>query len=70
MIKVNLHLAMAKAGIKKQTELARQARMTKSQLSLLFNEKAKGLTFKTLDKLCEALDCGVGDILEHIPNKR
>jgi DNA-binding Xre family transcriptional regulator len=25
---------------------------------------------KTLNKLCEALDCGIEDIMEYIPDKR
>ena len=61
---------MAHAGVKRQSQLAEKTGLTKSQLSLIFNEKAKGLTFKTLDRLCEALDCGVGDILEYVPGER
>jgi len=70
MIKVNLHLAMAKAGVKKQTELAQRASLTKSQVSRLFQEKTTGITWATLSRLCEALNCGVGDLLEFVPDEK
>lgn len=69
MIKVHLHLAMAKAGIRKQTELAHLAGLTKSQVSRLFQEKTTGINWRTLDRLCAALDCKVGDILEYVPDE-
>ena len=27
------------------------------------------VSWKTIDTLCELLECDVGDILEHVPNK-
>ena len=35
-------------------------------LSILKNEKAKGVRFETLNKICAALDCQPGDILEYV----
>jgi putative transcriptional regulator len=39
--------------------------ITMANLSILKNEKAKAIKFSTLEKICEALDCQPGDILEY-----
>ena len=44
--------------------LAETVGMTNVNLSNLKTGKAKAIRFATLDKLCEALDCQPGDILE------
>lgn len=35
-------------------------------ITKLYNEKTDGIKFDTLDALCKALDCNVGDIIEYI----
>ncbi len=58
----------------KLTEKLEQAQMTayrlaqlteihETQIGKLKNGNAKGITFETLDKLCEALSCEPGDLL-------
>lgn len=64
-IRVNLAVVMAQRRMS-LNELSRQVGITLSNLSILKNEKAKGIRFDTLDKICRALDCQPGDILEHI----
>jgi len=36
-----------------------------ANLSLLKSSKVKGVRFETLDKICAALECQPGDLLEH-----
>ena len=36
-----------------------------ANLSILKNGRARAIRFETLEKLCEALDCQPGDILEY-----
>ena len=36
-----------------------------STLSRICNGKTSSIDFSTLDKICDALDCEVSDILEH-----
>ena len=36
-----------------------------ANISILKNGKAKAIKIQTLDKICEALDCEPGDILEY-----
>ena len=45
--------------------LAERVGITAANLSVLKTGKAKAVRFSTLDKICEALDCQPGDILEY-----
>lgn len=47
------------------TELADKVGITVANMSILKTGKAKALKVSTLAKLCEALDCQPGDILEY-----
>ncbi len=60
---VNLDVMMAKRKIS-SNELAERVGITAANLSVLKTGKAKAVRFSTLDKICEALDCQPGDILE------
>ncbi len=55
---------MAKNKIRSK-ELAAILGITEANLSLLKNGKVKGMKIETLDKLCIALDCQPGDLLEY-----
>ncbi|AXU00191.1 helix-turn-helix transcriptional regulator (plasmid) [Klebsiella pneumoniae] len=44
--------------------LAAYVGITEQNLSLLKSGKVKGIRFETLSKICEALNCQPGDILE------
>lgn len=50
------------------TQLAQKVGITIANLSVLKNGKAKAVRFSTLAKLCDALDCQPGDILEYRKN--
>jgi putative transcriptional regulator len=45
------------------TELSKQVGVSLVNLSVLKNDRAKAIRFSTLTAICEALDCGVGDLL-------
>jgi len=47
------------------TELAERVGITMANISLIKNGRVKALKISTLTKLCEALDCQPGDILEY-----
>lgn len=64
MIIVNLDVMMAKRKIS-SNELAERIGITPANLSILKTGKAKAIRFSTLDRLCEALNCQPGDILEY-----
>lgn len=59
---IDVMLAKRKMSV---TELAEKVGITLANVSVLKNGKAKALKMSTLVKLCEALDCQPGDILEY-----
>lgn len=61
---VNLDVMMAKRKISSQ-ELALKLGITQANLSILKTNKGKAIRFSTLDKICEALECKPGDILDY-----
>ncbi|MBW6400125.1 helix-turn-helix transcriptional regulator [Roseomonas sp. HJA6] len=48
-------------------DLAARIGITEQNLSLLKSGKVKGVRFDTLDRLCAALECQPGDLLEYRP---
>ncbi len=68
MIVVNLDVMMAKRKMS-LNELSERVGITLANLSILKNNKAKAVRFSTLDAICKALDCQVGDILEYVPGE-
>ena len=59
---IDVMLAKRKMSV---TELAERVGITLANVSVLKNGKAKALKVSTLVKLCVALDCQPGDILEY-----
>lgn len=46
-------------------ELAERIGITEQNVSLLKSGKVKGARFDTLERICQALDCQPGDLLEY-----
>ncbi len=66
VIKLDVLLAQKKM---KSRELARLIGITEQNLSLLKSSKVKSIRFDTLQRLCEALACQPGDVLEYWPEE-
>ena len=66
-IVVNLDVMLARRKMRSK-ELAEIIGITEANLSLLKSGKVKGVRFETLDKICAALQCQPGDLLEHKPD--
>ncbi|MCL1803962.1 MAG: helix-turn-helix transcriptional regulator [Eubacteriaceae bacterium] len=64
MIIINVDVMLAKRKMS-VTELTERVGMTMANVSLIKNGKVKAIKLETLDKICEALDCQPGDILEY-----
>ena len=64
---IDVMLAKRKMSV---TELAERVGITLANVSVLKNGKAKALKVSTLVKLCEALDCQPGDLLEYRPAEK
>ena len=63
-ILVNLDVMMARRKMRGR-DLAARVGITEQNLSLLKSGKVKGVRFETLERLCAALDCQPGDLLEY-----
>jgi putative transcriptional regulator len=62
-IVVTLDIMLARRKMRAK-ELAERIGITEANLSLLRTGKVKGVRFETLAKLCEALDCKPGELLD------
>jgi putative transcriptional regulator len=60
---VRLDVMVARRKMKSR-DLAAMIGITEQNLSLLKSGKVKGIRFETLAKICAALDCQPGDLLE------
>jgi putative transcriptional regulator len=65
-IVVNLDVMLARRKVRSK-ELAETVGITEANLSLLKSGKVKGVRFSTLERICAALDCQPGDLLEYQP---
>lgn len=63
---IDVMLAKRKMSL---TELAEKVGITTANMSILKTGKAKAIKITTLTKLCEALECQPGDILEYREQK-
>ena len=63
-IRVTLDAMLVRRGMKAR-ELAAEIGISETQLSLFRGGKVKGLRFRTLARLCAALDCVPGDLLDY-----
>ena len=61
---VTLDVMLARRKMKAR-DLADHVGITEQNLSLLRTGKVKGVRFSTLEKICEALECKPGDILDY-----
>ena len=59
---IDVMLAKRKMSL---TELSEKVGITITNMSILKTGKAKAVKVSTLAKLCEALDCQPGDLLEY-----
>jgi putative transcriptional regulator len=67
MIIINVDVMLAKRKMS-VTELTERVGLTMANVSLIKNGKVKAIKLATLEKICEALDCQPGDILEYRRN--
>lgn len=65
---VHLDVMLARRKMRSK-ELAEIIGITEANLSLLKSGHVKGVRFATLDKICAALECQPGDLLEFRPDR-
>lgn len=63
-IVINLDVQLAKHKMQ-SNQLAKIIGITPQNLSVLKSGRARAIRFETLTKICRALDCKPGDILDY-----
>ena len=63
-VRVTLDALIVKKGLKAR-DLAAEVGLSETQLSLFRSGKVKGIRFRTLARLCAALECRPGDLLDY-----
>jgi putative transcriptional regulator len=66
-VKVTLDEMLARRSMR-ANKLAAEIGVSETHLSLFRSGKVKGVRFETLAKLCAALDCKPGDLLDFEPD--
>lgn len=64
---IDVMLAKRKMSL---TELSERVGITLANLSILKTGKARAVRLETLDRLCAALDCQPGDLIEFLPEEK
>lgn len=64
---IDVMLAKRKMSL---TELSERVGITLANLSILKTGKARAVRMETLDRLCAALDCQPGDLMEFLPEEK
>ena len=69
MIKIHLSRSL---GDKRwtRTRLAQETGIRPGTIGDLYNEFTDRVSLDQLDRICEALDCDLTDLLEYIPNEQ
>ena len=64
MIRNRLSTLMGERRMK-ITTLSKMTGISRTTLTELYYDRAEGMQFETLDRLCKALGCAVGDLIEY-----
>ena len=67
MIKNKLSEIMGKRRLN-MAETARRAGLTHVAVFRIYHNRTKTIELETLNKLCNALNCRIQDIFEHVPD--
>ncbi len=68
MIKIHLSKILGEKRIT-QSQLARKTGIRPNTISEYFHEFAESIKFEHINRICNALDCSVSDLLEYISDE-
>lgn len=69
MIKIHLSRIMGEKRIN-IADLSRLTGLHRNGIAKFYNEETDGVKFDTLNRICEALDCEIQDIIEFIKDEK
>lgn len=67
MIRCNLSRILGEKKLK-VSDVERATGLHRHKVASLYNETAKKVDLETIDKVCEFLDCTVGELFERVDN--
>ncbi|HBG49753.1 MAG TPA: Cro/Cl family transcriptional regulator [Cyanobacteria bacterium UBA9971] len=67
MINNKLSEILGKKRIR-MSELQKMTGLSHTTIISLYYARSKNISFETIDKLCEALECNIQELFEYIPN--
>lgn len=50
----------------KMAELSRMTGVSKTTINAMYHDRVRKIDYGVLERICEALDCGLSDILEYV----
>lgn len=53
-----------------QADLARKTGIRPNTISEIYNELIERINIEHIDLICDALDCEISELLEHIPKRK
>ncbi len=68
MINIRLDYVLLDRRMKLK-DLAEATGLAVNNLSILKTNKARAIRFSTLNRLCNALECMPGDLIEYVPDE-
>lgn len=69
MIRIKLSIKLGELRWN-QADLARATHIRPNTISEMYNEDCGSISIDHLDRICEALNCNVSDLVEYVPNKK
>jgi len=68
LIRFTLDKVMFEKGRMKIPELQKLSGVNKNTLYAIYNNSSTRVDLSVLDRICNALNCTPGDLMEHIPD--
>lgn len=50
----------------KMAELSRMTGVSKTTINAMYHDRVRKIDYGVLERICEALDCGLSDVLEYV----
>jgi putative transcriptional regulator len=69
MVRINLAVLLAKKKWK-QSDLVRMTGIRTNTINDMYHEFALSIKIEHINKICEALGCTAGELIEYIPDKQ
>lgn len=68
MIKCHLPMLMAEKKIRSLNRLSRETGVSAPALARLYDGTNVRIDYTTIEALCAYFNCGIGDLLEYVPD--